>query len=55
MSPSLGLVVRVAVGIVLLGYAAVQFAAKGATVGPVLSGAVGLFFVARGLATTGRR
>lgn len=55
MGPSSGLLVRVVAGIVLLGYAAVQFAEKGVTVGPILCGVVGLFFVARGLATTGRR
>ena len=55
MGPSSGLVIRVVVGILLLGYAAVRFAEKGVTVGPILCGVVGLFFVARGLTTSGRR
>ena len=55
MNASSGLVVRVVVGILLIGYAAVQFASSGAGVGPVLAGVVGLFFVVRGLATPGRR
>lgn len=55
MRTSSGLVVRVVVGIALLGYAAIRFTEQGAALGPVLAGAVGLFFVVRGLATSERK
>jgi hypothetical protein len=55
VGPSSGLIVRVLVGITLLGYAAVQLADQGPSPSLVLPALVGLFFVVRGLATSGRR
>ena len=55
VGPSSGLILRVVVGILLLGYAAVQLADSGPSPSLVLPVVAGLFFVVRGLATSGRR
>jgi hypothetical protein len=55
VGPSSGLIVRVMVGILLLCYAAVRLADSGPRLSLVLPAAIGLFFVVRGLATSGRR